>query len=46
MVQPDDEIAIHLKLTAESQHWQGNFTLLRDSGELLTAGHIVLGGSE
>jgi 3-hydroxymyristoyl/3-hydroxydecanoyl-(acyl carrier protein) dehydratase len=45
MVQPDDEITVHLNLTAEAENWQGDFTLLRDSGELLTVGHIVLGGS-
>lgn len=46
MVQPGDEIVVHLSLTVETANWQGGFKLLRDTGEVLTTGHIVLSGNE
>ena len=46
MVQPDDQIVVHLSLTLEAATWQGGFKLLRDNGELLTMGHIVLSGTK
>jgi 3-hydroxyacyl-[acyl-carrier-protein] dehydratase len=40
MVQPDDEIEVHVSLTQKNLLWQGTMKLHKDSGELLSSGNI------
>lgn len=46
MVQPGEDIVVHLQLQGGDGSWQGGFTLLRDAGELLTSGNIILNMNE
>ncbi len=42
MVQPEDQIVVELKLKRIDKGWQGSFTIVQDTAELLSSGNITL----